>query len=211
MHPKLESRGGFKDHQGPPPLIEGTVVGLKVEHLPGNRDPKPLWLWVSKPVPEDGREMDHWWSMYLRRFDIEHTFRFLKQNLGWTRPHLREPAAADRWTWIVLAAHTLLRLVRPMAVECRLPWQQPMPPARLTPARVRATYRRACRDTVHPANPPLASTAGPGRPRGGRQPEQTRGPARWIGPLQGLNAKLRDIRADDFGNWHPGRRPFFAN
>lgn len=167
MHPKLESRAGFKDHQGPPPLIEGTVVGLNVDHLPGNRDPKPLWLWVSKPDPTDGREMDHWWSMYLRRFDIEHTFRFLKQNLGWTRPHLREPAAADRWTWIVLAAHTLLRLVRPVAVECRLPWQQPMPPERLTPARVRVTYRRACRDAVHPANPPLASTAGPGRPRGG--------------------------------------------
>ena len=166
MHPKLESRGGFKDHHGPPPLIEGTVVRLNVEHLPGNRDPKPLRLWVSKPAPDEGQEMDHWWSMYLRRFDIEHTFRFLKQNLGWTQPHLREPAAADRWTWIVLAAHMLLRLVRPMAVECRLPWQQPTPPARLTPARVRATYRRACQDTAHPANPPLASTAGPGRPKG---------------------------------------------
>jgi hypothetical protein len=167
MHPKLESRGGFKDHQGPPPLIEGTVVGLKAEHLPGNRDPKPLWLWESKQVPDGGREMDHWWSMYLRRFDIEHTFRFLKQDLGWTRPHLREPGAADRWTWIVLAAHTLLRLTRPLAAESRLPWQQPLPASRITPGRVRASYRRACRNTVHPANPPLASHAGPGRPRGG--------------------------------------------
>lgn len=140
MHPKMESRGGFKDHQGAPPLIEGTVVGLKVEHLPGNRDPKPLWLWVSKPIPDDGREMDHWWSMYLRRFDLEHTFRILKQNLDWARPHLREPAASDLWTWIVMASHALLRPVRPMAVECRLPWQQPMPPARLTLVRVLATY-----------------------------------------------------------------------
>lgn len=36
--------------------------------------------------------------MFQRRFDLEHTFRFLKQTLGWTRPHLWEPAAADRWT-----------------------------------------------------------------------------------------------------------------
>lgn len=166
MHPKIDSRGGFKDHEGILPLIEGTVIGLKVQCLPGSRTPKPLWLWVSKPVPEGGREMDHWWSMYLRRFDLEHTFRFLKQELGWARPHLREPAAADRWTWLVVAAHTLLRLVRPLVVECRLPWQQPMPASRLTPGRVRATYRRACQNTVHPANPPIGSTGGPGRPRG---------------------------------------------
>ncbi|WP_427019166.1 NF041680 family putative transposase (plasmid) [Pseudarthrobacter sp. P1] len=166
MHPKPGSRGGFKDHQGPLPLIEGTVINLKVEYLPGNRNPKPLWLWASKPVPDDGQEMDHWWSMYLRRFDLEHTFRFLKQNLGWARPHLREPAAADRWTWIVMAAHTLLRLARPLAVECRLPWQPPTPATCLSPARVRATYRRTCQNTVHPAKPPIASTAGPGRPKG---------------------------------------------
>ncbi|MBB2993855.1 NF041680 family putative transposase [Paeniglutamicibacter cryotolerans] len=167
MHQKIDTRAGCKDSHGSPPLIEGTVIGLNVEHLPGGQPPKPMWLWASKPVPGDVREVDHWWSMYLRRFDIEHTFRFLKQNLGWARPHLREPNAADRWTWIVIAAHTSLRLVRPMAIECRLPWQQPIPESKLTPGRVRATYRRACRDAVHPANPPIASTAGPGRPRGG--------------------------------------------
>ena len=166
LHPKIDSRGGFKDHQGHLPLIEGTVIGVRVQCLPGNPTPKPLWLWVSQPVPGDGTEMDHGWSMYLRRFDLEHTFRFLKQNMGWTRPHLREPAAADRWTWIVLVAHTLLRLVRPLVVECRLPWQQSLPLSRLTPGRVRTTYRRVCQNAVHPAKPPIGSTAGPGRPKG---------------------------------------------
>ena len=37
MHPKDDSRGGSKDHLGPPPLIEGTVIGVNVEHLPGIR------------------------------------------------------------------------------------------------------------------------------------------------------------------------------
>jgi hypothetical protein len=121
MHPRLESRGGWAAHRGDLPIIEGTVIGLQVEHLPGDRDPKPVWLWASKPIPESASEVDHWWSMYLRRFDLEHTFRFLKQALGWARPHLRDPAAADRWTWLVLAAHTQLRLARPLAADHRLP------------------------------------------------------------------------------------------
>ncbi|WSV26913.1 transposase [Streptomyces sp. NBC_01017] len=38
---------------------------------------------------------------FLRRFGLEHTFRVSKQTLGWTTPELREPAAADHWTWLV--------------------------------------------------------------------------------------------------------------
>ena len=166
MHPKLESRGGWTDHAGQLPVIEGTVLGLTVERLPGDRDPKPVWLWVSKPVPDGGREVDHWWSMFLRRFDLEHTFRFLKQTLGWTRPHLRAPAAADRWTWLIIAAHTQLRLARPLAADHRLPWQKPLAPGKLTPARVRADYRRICRTAAHPAGTPKSAHPGPGRPAG---------------------------------------------
>ena len=36
-------------------------------------------------------------------------------------PKLRCPAAADRWTWLVLAAHTQLRLARPLAADLRRP------------------------------------------------------------------------------------------
>lgn len=54
-------------------------------------------------------DVDLRWQAFLRRFDLEHTFRFVKQTLGWPRPKLRTPQAADRWTWIVMAAHTLRR------------------------------------------------------------------------------------------------------
>lgn len=168
MHPKLESRGGWKDHAGQLPIIEGTVIGLQVERLPGNRAPKPVWLWASKPTPGGAAEIDHWWSMFIRRFDIEHTFRFLKQTLGWTAPRLRDPGAADRWTWIIIAAHTQLRLARPLALDHRLPWQKPLAPAKLTPTRVRAGYRRICATAVRPARPPKHTRPGPGRPKGHR-------------------------------------------
>jgi hypothetical protein len=55
MHPKLESRGPWIDHDGPAPIIEGTLIHLQVERLPGDRDPKPVWLWMSVSVPAGGR------------------------------------------------------------------------------------------------------------------------------------------------------------
>jgi hypothetical protein len=46
-----------------------------------------------------------------------------KQTLGWTVPRIRTPQAADRWTWLVLAAYTQLRLARPLAEDLRRPWE----------------------------------------------------------------------------------------
>jgi len=182
MHPKLEARGGWKHHQtttGQLPILEDTVIRLQVEHLSGDRDPQPVWLWSSKPVPDGDHDVDHWWYMFLRRFDLEHTFRFLKQSLGWTRPHLRSPAAADRWTWLVIAAHTQLRLARPMARDCRLPRQKSLSPDKLTPTRVRAGYRRICQTAIHPAAAPKASRAGTGRPKGRKN--QRKAPIQPVG------------------------------
>jgi hypothetical protein len=65
--------------------------------------------------------VDRWWQAFLRRFDIEHTFRLFKQTLGWTRPKTRTPEAADRWTWLIIAAHTQLRLSRPSAEDLPKP------------------------------------------------------------------------------------------
>ena len=110
-------------------------------------------------------EVDRAWQAFLRRFDIEHMFRFFKQVLGWTRPKLRDPAAADRWTWIILACYAQLRLARHLAADLRLPWQRPCPPGRLTPARVRRGFRNI-RQTL----PALASAPKPGKPGPGRPP-----------------------------------------
>ena len=112
--------------------------------------------------------MDRWWQAYLRRFDLEHTFRLFKQSLGWTTPKLRDPEAADRWTWLLLAAHTQLRLARPLVADLRRPWERPAPPGRLTPARVRRRFRNIRPTTLLPARAPKPSRPGPGRPPGSR-------------------------------------------
>jgi hypothetical protein len=167
VHPRLTHRGCWIDHEGELPVIEGTLIRLQVEHLPGDRNPKPVWLWTSI-TGATAADVDRWWQAYLRRFDLEHTFRLFKQSLGWTTPKLRDPEAADRWTWLLLAAHTQLRLARPLVADLRRPWERPAPPGRLTPARVRRGFRNIRPTTLLPARAPKPSRPGPGRPPGSR-------------------------------------------
>lgn len=165
LHPKLDRRGSWADHEGELPIVEGTLVHLAVDHLPGNRDPKPLWLWHSDP-DATAHDVDRLWRIFLRRFDIEHTFRFFKQTLGLTRPRLRTPEQAGRWVWLILAAYAQLRLIRPLAEDLRRPWEKPLTPDQLTPGRVRRGYPRIRRTVGTPARAPKAAHPGPGRPKG---------------------------------------------
>lgn len=165
MHPRLASRGPWVGHPGSLPIVEGTVIRLQVEHLPGQREAKPVWLW-SSTTGDDAEEVTRCWQAYLRRFDLEHTFRLWKQTLGWTAPKIRSPQAGDRWTWLVIAAHTELRLARHLAVDLRRPWEKPLPAERLTPARVRRGFRHLRAKTGQPASAPKPSRPGPGRPPG---------------------------------------------
>ncbi|MFC9534505.1 NF041680 family putative transposase [Streptomyces sp. NPDC056975] len=174
LHPLLVRRSAWADHpEGELPVIEGTVIRLQVDHLRGDRNPKPVWLWWSGTAATAG-DVDRLWQAFLRRFDLEHTFRMFKQTLGWTAPRLREPAAADRWTWLVIAAHTQLRLARPLAEDLRKPWERPARQGRLTPARVRRGFRRLHGKTPQPASAPKLGTAGPGRPTGRKNKHRAR-------------------------------------
>jgi len=101
---------------------------------------------------------------------LEHTFRLFKQVLGWTAPKIRDPAAADRWTWLIIACYAQLRLARPLAADLRRPWERPAPPRRLTPARVRRGFRNIRAKAGCPAGAPKPGKPGPGRPQGSKEP-----------------------------------------
>lgn len=167
LHPRLTHRGPWLNHSGELPIVEGTLVHLKVDRLPGDRDPKPVWLWCSS-TGATAEDIDRWWQSFLRRFDLEHTFRLLKQTLGWTRPKLRSPEAADRWSWLIIACHTQLRLARRLVEDLRRPWEKPAQPGRLTPARVRRGFRNIRPNAGLPAREPKSHKPGPGRPPGSK-------------------------------------------
>jgi hypothetical protein len=165
-HQRLSGDGAWAAHVGDYPIIAGTVLRVVVDRLPGDRSPKPLWLWCSAPQVGE-QDLAGLFFAFCRRFDIEHTFRFLKQTLGWTRPRIRAAAAGELWTWLVIAAHTQLRLARPLAADLRRAWESPVAdPTALTPARVRRSFRRLRPILPRPARPPIATRPGPGRPKG---------------------------------------------
>ena len=175
LHQKLHGRGRRRG-VAELPIVRGTVIRVDVEHLPKptGRADKTLWLWRSGPGEAD---LERCFRAYLRRFDIEHAFRFLKGTLGWTTPQLCTPAQADRWTLTVAAAYTELRLARGLVADLRLPWERPCDPTKLTPCRVRRGFRRLRATLGTPALPPKSRTPGPGRPKGTRKPPRTRYPA----------------------------------
>ena len=171
LHPRLTHRGCWLDHDGELPIIEGTLIRLQVEHLPGDRDPKPVWLWSC----------DHRRHRRRRRPLLAGVPAPLRPRThlpaAQTDPRLDPPEAphpdaADRWTWLIIAAHTQLRLARPLAADLRRPWERPARPGRLTPARVRRGFRNLRPKTTLPARAPKPSRPGPGRPPGSsnRQP-----------------------------------------
>src|SRR5262249_48110379 len=164
---RLTHRSAWLDHDGDLPVIEGTLIRLQVDHLPGNRDPKPVWLW-SSATGASPDQVDQLWQAFLRRFDLEHTFRLFQQVLGWPTPKTGDPASAARWTWLIIAVHAQLRLARPLAEDLRLPWERPAPPGRLTPARVRRGFRNIRAIIPCPAGAPKPGKPGPGRPPGSR-------------------------------------------
>lgn len=146
-----------------------TLVKVEVERLPrsGHR-PKPLWLaWIGGPLPADLLDL---WRWYRLRFVCEHAFRFVKQDLGWTTVRPRWPAAADRWTWLVVLALWHLWLAQDLVADQRLPWERPLPSAHLTPGRVRRATGAILAGLSHPPaavrprgnSPGRAQGAGPG-------------------------------------------------
>jgi len=174
LHPRLAGRGHWSGHQTPP-IVKGSVIRVEVAHLPKptGAAKKTLWLWWSGPGVPD---LERCVRAYLHRFDIEHGFRMVKGTLGGVTPSLQSPEQADRWTWLVVASFTQLRLARGLVADLRLPWERPRDPAKLTPCRVRRGFRRLRATIGTPTSPPKSITPGPGRPKNTRKPPRTRYP-----------------------------------
>jgi hypothetical protein len=104
LHPKVQNHEG-RGSRGPLPIAVGTLVLVEVERLPrgeSRREPRVLWLWWHGPEGT-APDLDLLWRSYVRRFDVEHTFRFLKQSMGdGRRPGFatpNRPTGGVGWLW----------------------------------------------------------------------------------------------------------------
>jgi hypothetical protein len=174
LYPKQQNHPG-RGTRKTRPILRGTIVLVEVSRLPARPyPPHRLWRWWAGPGAPN---LDVLWRAYVRRFDLAHTLRCCKQNLGWTMPRVRHPAQADRWTWLVVAASTQVRLARPWVADHRLPWERPQDLGTLTPCRVRRALSALVPLVGTPARAPKPCGRSPGRPTGSRSGRASRYPA----------------------------------
>ena len=96
------------------------ILVERLEPTGSGRIMPPLWLvWTG------GRTMplEEIWEQYLRRFGIEHWYRFAKQRLHWTIPSLKTPEQSQRWSDLMPVMTWQLWLARDLVTQYRLPWQ----------------------------------------------------------------------------------------
>jgi hypothetical protein len=84
---------------------------------------RPLWLaWLGIEMPK----LSEFWRLYLRRFAIDHWYRFVKQRLHWTLPKLSTPEQCERWSDLLPLMTLQLWLARDIVTD------NPMPKAEAT-------------------------------------------------------------------------------
>ncbi|MBP5974042.1 hypothetical protein HW132_15155 [Brasilonema sp. CT11] len=128
---------------------------------------KPMWLaWVGDVMPS----LEQVCTLYLRRFAVDHWYRFLKQRLHWTVPKFATPKQCERWSDLMPMITWELWLARDIVLDNPLPWQKSID--KLTPGRVAQSMGGILAVIETPAHPPKSRGKSPGWKTG--QPRQGR-------------------------------------
>ena len=146
---------------------------LRVERLSPRtgKAVKPMWLaWVGEQMPP----LAEVWRLYLRRFAVDHWYRFLKQRLHWTLPKLGTPKQCERWSDLMPLMTWELWLARDIVADNPLPWQNST--LKLTPGRVAQAIGGVLTVIGTPAQPPKPRGKSPGWTTGQPRLSKTRYP-----------------------------------
>jgi len=134
------------------------------------RDPRVSWFVMLDDVVPLGEIA----KSYGLRFSQEHGYRFLKQDLLWTKAHVRTPEQFERWSWLVAIVFNQLCLARDLGQAAYHPWEPTNRP--LTPRQVRRVMPTLLSQLGTPARPCQPRGKAPGRAKGFRPKPATRFP-----------------------------------
>lgn len=150
--------------------VEMTVFRVLREGATGTkRDPRESWfVWVG----EQELAPDEVAASYRHRFSHEHSYRFLKQDLLWTKVHVRTPEQFERWSLVVATAMNQLVLARSLGQASYRPWERRRD--RVTPRQVRRMMAGILPQVGTPARVPKPRGKSPGRPTGATVMKATR-------------------------------------
>ena len=122
------------------------------------RNPGVIWLiWHGTDMPP----LEQIPQIYRPRYCIEHSYRFDKQNLLWTKPRLRTPEKFETWTDVVAAVHNQVSIAYEYQQDFRMPWANP--DAEATPEQVRRGLEAIIAQLGTPARPTRPRGKAPGR------------------------------------------------
>jgi hypothetical protein len=161
-------------HERRAPALVYDVVRASV-HLEREKPPEAIWLaWLPPSRLPAGIAVTAQtiWNAYANRWPIEPSMRFRKETLGWTLPRFQRPETGDTWTYLIMLAHWILFLARPLVTDTPLPWQKKQD--RLTPQRVRQSLKPIFVLIGSPARPPKTRGKSPGWPKGRRRTPKLR-------------------------------------
>lgn len=132
---------------------------------------KPLWLvFIGGQMPP----LELIWKKYLRRFAVDHWYRFIKQRLHWTLPALSTPHQCERWSDLMPLMTWQLWLARELVEDTYLPWQKPQ--KNLSPGRVAQSMLGLLVKMGTPAQSPKPRGKSPGWETGKKRNQRTRYP-----------------------------------
>jgi hypothetical protein len=142
--------------------VEVTVFRVLRERASGSkRDPRESWfVWVG----DDEFPLAEVAVTYRRRFSHEHSYRFLKQDLLWTKVHVRTPEQFERWSLVVATAMNQLVLARSLGQASYRPWERRR--ASVTPRQVRRAMAGILQQLGTPTRVPKPRGKSPGRQLG---------------------------------------------
>lgn len=127
----------------------------------GERTHRPLWLaWSGQSMPQ----LNLVWQLYLRRFCVDHWYRFIKQRLHWCLPQLGTAQQSEAWSTLMPLMSWQLWLARNHSQDYRLPWQKPL--THPTPGRVANGFATILANIGAPAKSPKPRGKSPGWPTG---------------------------------------------
>jgi DDE superfamily endonuclease len=165
---------GLATHQCPFTLLRVVSVDEAGRNLF-----RPMWLIVMGARREEISSVQGYQS-YRQRFDLEHTFRFKKQNLllnGFETPVLDHE---EQWIALVNLAYVQLWAAHLLVVALPRPWEtnlkQSDPSARISPSKVQQAWNSIISQLGTPAVAPKPRGISQGRPLGQSQTPRPRLP-----------------------------------
>jgi len=150
-------------------LFPFTLLRIETTNASGQSLFRPMWLIVIGARRNELSSVQAYQS-YRQRFDLEHTFRFEKQNLLLTAFETPDVVHAQRWVQLVMLAYVqLFWAAHTLAVALPRPWEKHLKSdssQRIGPSKVQQDWYRIISQFGSPSVSPQPRGYSSGRKSG---------------------------------------------